>query len=71
VNGKVQNDRAEYIARMCETLDISLPPEELGRVELIFGNLQRLAEQLRDAPMDDEIVPAAVYLPWCAPDDER
>jgi hypothetical protein len=56
-------DKTGYIENVAQQLGLGLPPEELARVKLVFGNLERAAAHLRDTPIADDIVAAAVFSP--------
>jgi len=57
------HDRTEYIAHMAQQLGLALPDAELARVNLVLGNLERAAGALRDTPIADDTVAAAVFRP--------
>jgi hypothetical protein len=58
-----QDDRALYVAQMAKELGIVLPPEDIGRVAGILGNLARAAAQLRQADLGEDTLPAAIFQP--------
>jgi hypothetical protein len=57
------NDSSEYLRQTAQRLGLTLPEAELARVKLVFGNLERLAAQLRDIPLADDTIAAAVFCP--------
>jgi 1-carboxybiuret hydrolase subunit AtzG-like protein len=57
------NDSSEYLRQTAQRLGLTLPDAELARVKLVFGNLERLAAQLRDIPLADDAIAAAVFCP--------
>jgi hypothetical protein len=59
-----ENDRSEYIAQMARQLGLDLPEQEVARVKMVFANLERAADLLRDTEMSDDTMAAAVFTPW-------
>jgi hypothetical protein len=57
------NDSAEYIRQLAQQLGLTLADAELARVKLVFGNLERGAAHLRDVPLADDTIAAAVFCP--------
>jgi hypothetical protein len=57
------NDSTEYIRQLAQQLGLTLADADLARVKLVFGNLERGAAQLRDVPLADDTIAAAVFCP--------
>jgi 1-carboxybiuret hydrolase subunit AtzG-like protein len=58
-----QEDRSTYVTEMARELGIVLRAEDVGRIAGIFGNLARVAAQLRQAELGEDTLPAPVFQP--------
>lgn len=54
-------EQTAYIELMSKQLGIDFPASEMPRVKGVLANLERLAGMLRDTPMDDGLIAAAVF----------
>ena len=55
------DERIQYLQHVARLQGITLPPQEMPRVNGVFANLERLAGLLRDVPLGDESIAAAVF----------
>ena len=58
-----ESDHSAYVLQMAQQLGIELPAADLGRVAFMFGLLARSAAQLREAGVEEETLPAALFRP--------
>ena len=49
--------------QMARLLGLTLPEEEIGRVKLLLGVLERAAGQVRDTPLPGDTIAASVFCP--------